>query len=158
MIRLIELNHTLTKVGTSALAVTRRTTPLRSRSLCQLLRGAIWMLAGQIDEVDTPARREACRQLHIETVTLLAELEATLRDPTPANYSGVQHRARAWNDLLERIRPTLGIVLWTPRPRSPLPVGMPVRLAVGVAAAAAEPPRPPARPTGLAPRPGGVFT
>ena len=142
MIRLIELNHTLTKVGADALALTSRTTPLRSRGLCRVLRGAVWMLTGDIEEVDTPARREACRQLHIETVTLLAEIEAALRDPTPANYSGVRHRARAWNELLEHVRPTLGSRLGTPGLRRPLTVGV----AVGVAAAA-ERPREPTRPT-----------
>jgi hypothetical protein len=111
MIKLIELNHTLTKVGAAALDLTSRTSPLRSRDLCQVLRAALWILAGDIEGVDTPTRREACRQLHIETTALLAEIELALRQSTSANFSGVRHRARVWNELLENVRPTLGIRL-----------------------------------------------
>lgn len=145
MIRLIELNHSLTKVGANVLALTSRTPPSRSRDLCQVLKGVAWMLTGEIENVDTPSRREARRQLHIETVTLLTEIEATLRNPTPANYRGVRHRARAWNELLEHVRPTLGIRLGLPEARGTPPAG----------AAAADRLR---RPTGPAPRAGGFFT
>jgi len=145
MIRLIELNHTLTKVGANALAITCRTTPSRTKDLCQVLRGTIWMLTRDIENVDTPRRREARRQLYIETVTLLAEIEAALRNPTPANHCCVRHRARAWNDLLEHVRPILGIRLGTPEARGPL----------RPEAGAADGLR---RPIGPAPRIDGLFT
>ncbi|MBN9091127.1 MAG: hypothetical protein J0J01_29780 [Reyranella sp.] len=126
MITLIELNHTLTKVGTEALALTSRTCPSRSRSLCEVLRGAVWMLAGDVQDADTPLQREARRQLHLETIALLAEIELALRHPTAANHYGVRHRARAWNELLEHVRPALGIGLGRPELHGPLgvrPVG-----------------------------------
>lgn len=120
MIKLIELNHTLTKVGAAALDLTSRSSPLRSKDLCRVLKGVLWMLAGDIEGVDTPARREACRQLRIETMALLSEIELALRQATSANYCGVRHRARVWNELVEHVRPTLGIRLVALEHRRPL--------------------------------------
>lgn len=110
MITLIELNHTLTKVGAMAIGLTRHSSPKpRSQDLREGLKGIAWMLGEGIQGGDTPARREACRQLRIETEALLSEIEIAVRDPTTANQSAVCHRARAWNELLVRVRPTLGI-------------------------------------------------
>jgi hypothetical protein len=103
------------------------------------------MLAGEIQGADTPARREARRQLHLETVALLSEIELALRDPTDANHSGVKHRAKVWNALLQHVRPALGICRGSPELRGAL-AGRP-----------AEADRPPG-PTGPASRTGGFFT
>ena len=109
MITLMELNHSLTKVGLNAIALTRHSTPVRSSELREGLKGLAWMLTEDIQAVDTPARKEARRQLRIETAALLSEIEAALRDPTNANQSAVGHRAKAWNELLKRVQATLGI-------------------------------------------------
>ena len=109
MITLIELDHALTMVGASASALTRHSSPRRSLELREGLKDIAWMLSENVQAVDTPARREARRQLSIETAALLAEIESSLRDPTPANRSAVDHRVKAWNELLQSVRSALGI-------------------------------------------------
>jgi hypothetical protein len=62
------------------------------------------MLAQQIEGEQTPAMKEARRQLRIETETLLAEIGTSLRIPSYTNRSAVEHRLKAWTGLLQQLR------------------------------------------------------
>ena len=48
MITLIELNHTLTRVGSDALALTKQSLPTHSRAVREGLKGVAWLLAEEI--------------------------------------------------------------------------------------------------------------
>lgn len=111
MISLIKLSHTLSMVGASAAALTRHSSPTCTRELREGLNALAWVLSGEIQTADTPASKEARRQLRIETAVLLADMETAQDHPTPANRRAVDHRLRAWNGLLRTVRQTHGISL-----------------------------------------------
>jgi len=129
MITLIQFDHTLMRVAANAIALTRHASPARSRELQEGLQGLAWILSEEIQAVRTPAHKEARRQLRIETAALLVELETAQRDPTAANQTAVDHRARAWNALLQRVRLTLGLADRIVGPS--LRYGPPIRGAAG---------------------------
>jgi hypothetical protein len=114
MTTLIQFDHTLMRVAANASALTRHASPARSRELQEGLQGLAWILSEEIQAIRTPAHKEARRQLRIETAALLADLKIAQREPTAANQSAVDHRAKAWNALLQRVRLTLGFVATPP--------------------------------------------
>lgn len=79
-----------------------------THDLREALVTAIRMLVDEI-EADTPAKKEARRNLRIETVALLHEIEMAARVPTEANRTCVDHRLAAWGELLQQVRQTLGL-------------------------------------------------
>jgi hypothetical protein len=109
MVTPIELGQTLKRVEATAAALARHFSLARSRELRAGLEGLAWMLSDDIQQPDTPAGKEARRQLRIETVALIVEIETAQRAPSATNHSAVSHRAKAWNELLQRLRLTFGI-------------------------------------------------
>ena len=121
MLTLVTLDLSLTKVGDSALALTRAFSDARAKELRTALEMLAWMLAQDVSQVKTPLQKEALRHLRIETTTLLSEIDSAACQPTAANHNAVIHRAKAWNQLLARARPILGIPGTAVRLRVPGP-------------------------------------
>lgn len=95
MTALIELDRALARVGTTGLILMRYSRSTPSQNLRQALKALVSMLAEEICEPDTPASKEARRQLRMEATAPLSEIERALRHPrlaTPASsLAGPDH-------------------------------------------------------------------